>query len=328
MHPPIHPPTQAQTQIRLRLYHEFEKPRNGRELIIPAICANPPHALRKTIEDVLAKNINLNVYIPHVYDGVAECFIPLTAISSATLQSEQPASPSALSRIDIKLLSKSGNPACAGDAQSLVSRLTCDSSDTDLTSTWFGIGILRGKTAANHGTLWRSALQFGASMTFTIGRRYERRVEGSADVYKTLRQIPCLPYPDVTAFMASCPVDAQIVVIEFGGIDLTDFEHPKRAVYVLGSEDCGVPPALVARAQWHISVPTADGRPSSVNVAAAGAIVIYDRYVKLARVKSKKKATSNTKASMVGANDNNVLLDSGDCDVVQTAGTTHNNIST
>lgn len=57
-------------------------------------------------------------------------------------------------------------------------------------------------------------------------------------------------------------------------------------MYVLGSEGCGIPPALVARAQWHVAVPTANGRPRSLNVAAAGAIIMYDRFVKQSRANS------------------------------------------
>lgn len=293
--------SQTYSYIRLRIYHEFEKPRSGREVIIPAIASsNSPEASVSDIEEILSEHNTLSKYIPHVYDGIAECFTPLSALTTTALHAEHgpgehAPSAAALPRIDIKLMSTSGNErSTTMDGEALASRLTCDSSDTALTSTWFGIGILRGKTAANHGTLWRSALQFGASMTFTIGRRYERRVEGSADVYKTLRQIPCLPYPDVAAFMATCPVDAQVVVIEYGGIDLIDFEHPKRAVYVLGSEDSGVPPTMVARAQWHVSVPTADGRPNSLNVAATGAIVMYDRFIKMNRVNKEKNKSSIT----------------------------------
>lgn len=289
------PSTAPVCEVRLRIYHEFEKPRSGRELILK-VASNPepnegdqrailPQVPVSTIEAAIHQQFGSSSYIPHVYDHIAECFVPLHSLPSPMQTADPPASTKSLPRIDVKLVpSQPPEKPCASPAQ-IADRIICDSSNTPLTASWFGIGILRGKTAANHGTLWRSALQFGASMTFTIGRRYERRVEGCADVYKTLRQIPCLPYPDVATFMAGCPIDAQIVVIEYGGVDLSHFVHPKRAVYILGSEDCGIPPALVARAQWHIAVPTADDRPSSLNVAATGAIVMYDRFVKLSRAR-------------------------------------------
>jgi len=93
--------------------------------------------------------------------------------------------------------------------------------------------------------------------------------------------MPCFGYESVSAFAASAPVDAQWVAIEYGGQPLAHFRHPKRAVYILGSEDAGLPPALVARAHHHVSIPTAPGRPASLNVAAAGAIVMWDRLLKI-----------------------------------------------
>lgn len=187
--------------------------------------------------------------------------------------------------MDVNLISNKGNDNSKQAENDLViselaNRMVCNSSATSLTSNWFGIGILRGKASSNHGTLWRSALQFGCSMTFTIGQRYQRKIEACSDVYKTSRQIPCIPFPDVTAFMDMAPVDAKIVAVEYGGQDLISFVHPKRALYVLGSEDAGLPPELVAYAHAHISIPTADGRPDSLNVASAGAIIMYDRFMK------------------------------------------------
>lgn len=303
-------PPLATRQVQLRMYHEFEKPRSGREVILnvptdgthlysdpPALPEVPLTAVQAALND----EFNPSSYIPHVFDRAAECFVPLSSLATRTYTAYPAASPNRLPRIDVKLVSAfTSTSVCAAAPSSprdLAHRLTCNSSDAPLTGSWFGIGILRGKTAANHGTLWRSALQFGASMTFTIGARYVRRVEGGADVYKTLRQIPCLPYPDVAAFMAGSPVDAVVVVVEYGGVDLAHFVHPKRALYVLGSEDCGVPPALVARAQCHVAVPTADDRPSSLNVAATGAIVMYDRFVKLQRARQDEATTDSKQDS-------------------------------
>ncbi len=80
--------------------------------------------------------------------------------------------------------------------------------------------------------------------------------------------------------MASSPIDTQIVAVEYGGTPLLDFRHPKRAVYILGSEDAGLPPGLVTRAHHYVCIPVAPGRPASLNVAAAGAIVLWNRCIK------------------------------------------------
>lgn len=262
--------------ILLRVYYEFERPRNG---IVKRLSASSPVSGAQILS-CLRGHYDGDRYAAHVYDDDVESFAPLSESEDVSIHAEEDPSKK-LSRIDVKLVQ--AKPIIRADA------LLCKSSETDLTGSWFGIGIVRGKTASNHGSLWRSALQFGAGMTFTIGKRYDKKVEGNADIFKTYRQMPCIGYESVAAFMTNSPVDAQVVVIEYGGEELVTFEHPKRAVYVLGSEDAGVPPALVTRAHKHVAIPTADGRPSSLNVAAAGAIVLYDRHIKMMAKRSGKK---------------------------------------
>jgi tRNA G18 (ribose-2'-O)-methylase SpoU len=63
-----------------------------------------------------------------------------------------------------------------------------------------------------------------------------------------------------------------------GGVPLEDFEHPDRAVYVLGSEDTGLPESVVRACALHVSLPSV--RSPSFNVAVAGSILMYDRYAK------------------------------------------------
>lgn len=255
--------------IHLRVYHDFERPRNGLQVTVPySSSIINADQLMSSLHPVA----DLTRYTPYIYSSSADCLIPLSSSPDISLDSLPDAPPH---QLDIKLVSKTPSVV-----DNVAERLVCDSGATSLTASWFGIGIVRGKTAGNHGTLWRTALQLGASMTFTIGKRYNKKIEGSADIFKTYRQVPCLAYENVAAFMNNRPVDTQIVVIEYGGEDLITFQHPKRAIYILGSEDSGVPPALVQGAQKHVSIPTAQGRPASLNVAAAGAVVMYDRFVK------------------------------------------------
>lgn len=273
--------------IRLRVYYQFEKPRNGREIALFSefeksrnVAGTSHAALSRDVWDALGA-IDTSRYFPHVYDGFSECFVPVleNRENPITAQLEEHEMINGLlPRIDVKLIEKDSkvHKTSAALAESLV----CDSGATSLTGSWFGIGIIRGKSASNHGSLWRSALQFGASLTFTIGKRYEKKTEGCADIFKTHRQIPCLAFEDSTSFLNNSPIDAKIVVVEYGGSNLVEFKHPKRAMYILGSEDCGVPPVLVQQAHCHVSIPTAEGRPASLNVAAAGSVVLYDRYMK------------------------------------------------
>lgn len=137
---------------------------------------------------------------------------------------------------------------------------------------YFTIGIYRNKTAENLGTLWRSAYQLGAAGVFTINHKYEKQ---STDSFRTMHQIPFWDYADWDAFLTNRPRGAQLVGIEMGGVPLRQFEHPQQAIYLLGSEDQGLPDKILAQCQHIVSL-EAVKRPS-FNVAVAGSLVMYDR---------------------------------------------------
>jgi tRNA(Leu) C34 or U34 (ribose-2'-O)-methylase TrmL len=66
-----------------------------------------------------------------------------------------------------------------------------------------------------------------------------------------------------------------------GGTPLADFTHPDRAVYILGSEDNGLPSSVLRACAHHVSLPVASpDRTSSFNVAVTGALVLHDRLQK------------------------------------------------
>jgi tRNA G18 (ribose-2'-O)-methylase SpoU len=68
--------------------------------------------------------------------------------------------------------------------------------------------------------------------------------------------------------------------------DLPSFPHPLRAAYVLGPERGALSPDLAARCQHLVRIPAA----FSLNVATAGAIVMYDRLRSLGRFASRPVA--------------------------------------
>ena len=140
---------------------------------------------------------------------------------------------------------------------------------------YFGVGVVQGKTAGNQGTVWRSAYQLGAAFTFTIGQRFE---SSKIDTSRCWAHLPAFSFESVEAFACAAPFGAQWVAVEMGGVPLTSFVHPQRAVYILGSEDSGVPSALLKHAHHRVSIPAA--RTASFNVAVAASIVLYDRHVK------------------------------------------------
>lgn len=140
---------------------------------------------------------------------------------------------------------------------------------------YFEIGICHGKSAANVGTLWRSAFQLGAHGIFTIGRRYPRQ---ASDTVKAFRHVPMREHADFDAFMAALPYDCQLVGVEMGGRPLHRFTHPERACYLLGAEDHGLSPAMLKRCVHVVSIPAQ--RTESYNVAVAGSLVMWDRQAK------------------------------------------------
>lgn len=139
-------------------------------------------------------------------------------------------------------------------------------------SGFFEIGIYRGKTPENLGTLWRSAYQLGAAGVFTIGKRYDRQ---ASDTLNTPANIPLRCYPDFASMLAARPFSAVLVAVEMGGTSLKEFRHPAQAVYILGSEDNGLPADVLSKCQFVVSLDAA--RRASYNVAVAGSIVMYDR---------------------------------------------------
>lgn len=152
---------------------------------------------------------------------------------------------------------------------------------------YFGIGIYGGKNEANQGTLWRSAWQLGAAFTFTVGARFEKT---SSDTTKTWTSLPAYSYTDWGAFVTSQPYCATWVAVEMGGTPLEEFVHPDRAVYVLGSEDNGLPTSVLRACAHHVSLPVAEeGRTTSFNVAVTGSMILYDRLTKRRKKKTFKE---------------------------------------
>jgi len=138
--------------ISLRVYHEAEKPRNGRMVSVaegglyPSPGGDGESSVGVTgvqIFQNLAECYDLEKYSPHVYCSSTDCFVAVHGAaghfySAQVLCPDNKVPP----RLDVRMLSRgiSSVPAKV-NADSLL----CDSSATDMTSSWFGIGITRGK---------------------------------------------------------------------------------------------------------------------------------------------------------------------------------------
>lgn len=97
-----------------------------------------------------------------------------------------------------------------------------------------------------------------------------------------MSEIPCgkgCDKIDCALRLQSLPYSAQLVAVEMGGEPLATFEHPKRAVYVLGSEDNGIPESMLRMCHARVTLPCV--RYESFNVAVAGSVLMYDRLTKM-----------------------------------------------
>ncbi len=141
------------------------------------------------------------------------------------------------------------------------------------------IGVYRGKTFHNIGTLWRSAYILGASYIFTVDHKYKKQ---TSDVVKAWSRIPLFHYPSFDDLMSNIPYDCRLVGIELdeNATLLHTFVHPKRAIYILGSEDEGLPDIIREKCHYLVRLPG----NSSLNVAVTGSIVLHDRVSKISTI--------------------------------------------
>lgn len=141
---------------------------------------------------------------------------------------------------------------------------------------FFGIGVWHPKKEVNTGTLFRSAQSFGASFCFSIGRRFHKQ---SSDTGKAHKHLPFYEYSDLDDLVKHLPHACPLVAVELAEESrmLDNFCHPERACYLLGAEDHGLSKDVLSKCHSTVTIP---GANLCLNVAVAGAIVMYDRVVK------------------------------------------------
>lgn len=139
---------------------------------------------------------------------------------------------------------------------------------------YFGIGIERSSKPMNAGNLFRSAQGFGASFVFTIAATYEARMVPS-DTSHAQERLPWYEYASTSDF--TLPKGCKLVGVELveTAVDLPSFPHPLNAAYLLGPEKGSLSPELLARCDHLVKIPTR----FCLNVATAGAVVMYDRHL-------------------------------------------------
>jgi tRNA G18 (ribose-2'-O)-methylase SpoU len=142
-------------------------------------------------------------------------------------------------------------------------------------SGYFGIGIERGKTEFNYWTLFRTAQILDASFLFTIGAKFK---PGAPDTMCSYKHMPVFSYSDFEDFNNHRPYNCKLIGVELHpeSKSIVTYKHPKRAIYLLGSEDNGLSRNARDNCQELIILPG----ERSMNVSVAGSIVLYDRVAK------------------------------------------------
>lgn len=143
---------------------------------------------------------------------------------------------------------------------------------------YFGIGVEGISKEMNLGNLFRSAHGFDASFVFTVNAAFNPK-RARSDTSDTPGQVPLYQYDDAESL--SLAHGCQLVGVELldEAEELPSFRHPSQAAYVLGPERGSLSPAMVERCEFIVRIPT----KFCINVATAGAIIMYDRLISLGR---------------------------------------------
>ena len=123
------------------------------------------------------------------------------------------------------------------------------------------IGIYEAENARNASMLLRSAFLLGADAVFTVCKKFKQKKScwGPGDTLGASGQLNTMHCTDIDDMIASLPADAALVGVEKGGVPLRSFTHPLRAIYLLGSENAGLPPDVLARCQHVVELETVRG---------------------------------------------------------------------
>lgn len=143
---------------------------------------------------------------------------------------------------------------------------------------YFAIGVERISKQMNLGNLVRSAHGFGAHFVFTIEGHY-RAIEAKSDTSKADGHLPIYHWQSPQHMVL--PQDCQLVGVELldDAVELPSFRHPLKAAYILGPEKGSLSNEIISRCDHVVKIPTS----FCINVAMAGAIVMYDRVRSMGR---------------------------------------------
>ena len=143
---------------------------------------------------------------------------------------------------------------------------------------FFAIGAEGISKPMNLGNMIRSAHAFGASFVFLVKADYAVQ-RARSDTSQAEHQVPVYDYatPEDLLLPRGCRLVGCELVDD--AVPLPSFRHPLSAAYVFGPERSSLSPAMLARCHHVVRIPTR----FCINLAVAGAIVMYDRLISLGR---------------------------------------------
>jgi len=137
---------------------------------------------------------------------------------------------------------------------------------------YFGVGIENSSKQMNAGNLFRTAHAFGAAFLFTINAEYSvKKVKSDTSIAP--KNIPWYDFKSPNNL--KLPNGCSLIGVEFNdeSIELPVFRHPSNAAYIFGPELGSLSQDILDCCIQVVNIPT----NFSLNVATAGAIILYDR---------------------------------------------------
>jgi RNA methyltransferase, TrmH family len=130
------------------------------------------------------------------------------------------------------------------------------------------LALWRVRDPGNVGTLLRAADAFGAAVALSAGCADPLAPKALRASVGAIFRVPLVPFEDAPG--------RRVALVAHGGTPLPEVELEGPTVFVLGSEREGLPEEIVALSNDVATIPTSGGA-ESLNVAAAGAIALYER---------------------------------------------------
>lgn len=127
----------------------------------------------------------------------------------------------------------------------------------------------------NVGAIFRSADSFGISKIILVeGTASPEHIRAQRTSMGTVSTVDWtfMKEEEVVAFLKSYNSD-EVLALEVGGEDINTFSFPKRGVGILGSEEFGISPAVLACAGRRVSI-SLGGSKGSLNVSVAAGIFL------------------------------------------------------